>query len=441
MRKQQKLHRTSRWNMEFLSSKGEMPEELKELLNQECQEEMCEQQKLNHKARQDMEWFFSKYMHEEKKLNHKDIVKRCQEEMHEQQKQNRKARQDMALLFLKDMHEEKKLNHNIREDKNHKICEDMELTSKEVRGDAMKCVPMRFSSIWDATTLEDMERSLTDSVYEPYSNRVKQSQTMPKSESCSYVKHKSHQKNEDSTAFDDVSKSIDAPPALGEAAHGVLSSDGRVAQQKYMVCIPHLHPKRFTGLIRALMATFRDIVGFYKKAEHGSVWLNVYVEFKTEEAMKNALAVGKVQLGDKICHIIKGDYSIFTSVVRITRLSTDISKRELKAICESYGKVDAIKKHATGAIDVFYDLEERGNMENILKRLNEFRFNGSTWMAAAAPALHPSTPKEMLKSPEGRAWHGDHSLMILFKMETGLDAVSVMFEDLKELLMGDHPST
>ncbi|KAH7444440.1 hypothetical protein KP509_02G078400 [Ceratopteris richardii] len=217
-----------------------------------------------------------------------------------------------------------------------------------------------------------------------------------------------------------------------EAADQFPSNSDGTAKPKYMVCVPSLPCSSNPGLIKSAMAVYGEVTGFFKKHVAGER-LNVYVQFKTAEGMERALAVGRMQLGHRTCSIVKADHSVFSSVVRVFRVGYDIDESQFRSICEAYGKVDYIKKRGLGIYDVAYGMKELGNMSNILASLNEVELNRRTLAAISAPVLHPSVQKEALKTPEGKVWHELQSNVIIGKIEAGLSAVSVAFEDLKEL--------
>ena len=59
--------------------------------------------------------------------------------------------------------------------------------------------------------------------------------------------------------------------------------------------------------------------------------------------------------------------------------------------------------------------------------------NQRRWVALPAPILHPEAKKAVLKTSEGKAWHASQMKQMLNKIEVGLDAMSICFEDLKSL--------
>jgi hypothetical protein len=69
-----------------------------------------------------------------------------------------------------------------------------------------------------------------------------------------------------------------------------------------------------------------------------------------------------------------------------------------------------------------------------LNSLNEVTLNQRRWIASVAPALHPGAKKEVLSTSNGKAWHAAQSSQMLSKIEIGLDAMSICFEDLKALI-------
>ena len=69
----------------------------------------------------------------------------------------------------------------------------------------------------------------------------------------------------------------------------------------------------------------------------------------------------------------------------------------------------------------------------LLYSLNEVTLNQRRWIALPAPALHPDAKKDVLCTSNGQAWHASQSSQMLNKIEIGLDAMSICFEDLKSL--------
>ena len=65
--------------------------------------------------------------------------------------------------------------------------------------------------------------------------------------------------------------------------------------------------------------------------------------------------------------------------------------------------------------------------------LNEVTLDQRRWIALPAPTLHPDAKKDVLCTSNGQAWHASQSSQMLNKIEIGLDAMSICFEDLKAL--------
>ncbi|KAI5060248.1 hypothetical protein GOP47_0024668 [Adiantum capillus-veneris] len=220
-------------------------------------------------------------------------------------------------------------------------------------------------------------------------------------------------------------------PSSREAAYQASSNSDGVSKQTYMVCIQNLPGSCNPSMVKASMAIHGEVTGFFKKPVRDR--LSAYIQFKTAEAMESALASRKLQLGSKTCYITRSDQSVFTTVVRISKVGNDIDEGELRSVCELYGKVDDIRKRAYGVFDVFYDVKELTNIPSILSSLSEVHNNRSAWFAFSAPLVHPSMEKEVLKSPEGQSWHNIQVNHAINRVEAGLDVVSVLFEDLKQL--------
>eukprot|EP00250_Pteridium_aquilinum_P015853 c22801_g1_i1 orf=120-1838(+) len=219
------------------------------------------------------------------------------------------------------------------------------------------------------------------------------------------------------------------PSNTSEATH--QPSNNRVSHTGYMVCVQNLPASSNPAQIKASMAMHGEVLGFFKKTVRNDC-LNVYIQFKTAEGMEGALAARKLQIGGKAFLIVRTD-SVFTTVVRLSKVSLDTSESQLHLICGRYGSIDSIKERASGIFDVFYKVKELPNMTNILGSLNQVMHNRSTWFALPAPILHPTVQKDALKSTEGQAWHELQSYQAKNRIRSALDNVSVLLEDLEEL--------
>ncbi|MCO5560406.1 hypothetical protein L7F22_014021 [Adiantum nelumboides] len=214
-------------------------------------------------------------------------------------------------------------------------------------------------------------------------------------------------------------------------AHQASSNSDGVSKQAYMVCIHNLPPSCNPSMVKACMAIHGEVAGVFKKPVRDR--LSAYIQFKTVEAMESALASRKLQLGSKICYVTRADNSVFTTVVRVSKVGNDTDESQLRSVCEQFGKVDDVRKRAYGVFDVFYDVKELMNIPSILASLSEVNLNRSTWFALPAPLVHPSMQKEVMKSLDGQSWRDIQVNNAINRIEAGLDAVSVLFEDLKQL--------
>lgn len=86
--------------------------------------------------------------------------------------------------------------------------------------------------------------------------------------------------------------------------------------------------------------------------------------------MESAIAAQKLQLGGKYYHIARTD-PVFSTVVRLCKVTGDTTERQVSLICGKYGSVDNIRRRSSGVYDVFYQVKELPNMTSILGRYLE----------------------------------------------------------------------
>lgn len=221
-------------------------------------------------------------------------------------------------------------------------------------------------------------------------------------------------------------------PLAKEAASPPHSrQNNSIPRTGHMVCVQNLPSSCNPAAIKSAMANHGEVLGLFKKAI-GNDFFDVYVEFKTEQSMEAAIASRKLQIGSKSFVILKKD-KVMSTVVRVCKVSSGTSEKQLLSMCGKFGSIDDIRKRVNGIFDVFYEVKELPNMTRILASLNEVTYNRSTWVATQAPFVHPLAQNDLLKSQEGQAWHSTQINQALFRIETGIDGLAVFLEDLKEL--------
>ncbi|MCO5602508.1 hypothetical protein L7F22_056641 [Adiantum nelumboides] len=200
----------------------------------------------------------------------------------------------------------------------------------------------------------------------------------------------------------------------------------------YVVCVHNLPSHSNLALIKEALSIHGEVVSSFKKPDsNGSC--SAFIEFKMSEAMDEALTVRWLQIDSKSFGIVRADSPI-TTVVRLSRVSASTTDTQVQAMCEKFGNLDQIRKRGNGVYDVFFKTGELSNMFAILDSLNEVTLNQRRWVALPAPLLHPGVRREVLKGGEGQAWHAQQLSQTLGRLEMGLEAVSVYFEDLKALV-------
>lgn len=200
----------------------------------------------------------------------------------------------------------------------------------------------------------------------------------------------------------------------------------------YIVCVQSLPVQSNLALVKEALSIHGQVISSYKTPNaDGSC--NAFFEYKTAEAMDDALASRWLQMDSKVFGIVRADSPI-TTVVRVSRVSANTTDSQLQAMCEKFGSIDNIRKRGVDVYDVFYKTGELSNMSAILDRLNEVTLNQRRWVALPAPLLHPGVKREALKSSEGQAWHAHQLSKTLSRIEMGLEAVAIHFEDLKSLV-------
>ncbi|MCO5552716.1 hypothetical protein L7F22_006233 [Adiantum nelumboides] len=211
-----------------------------------------------------------------------------------------------------------------------------------------------------------------------------------------------------------------------------LNSSMSTLPSGHVVCVHNLPSHSNLALIKEALSIHGEVVSSFKKPNlDGSC--SAFIEFKTSEAMDEALTVRWLQIDSKSFGIVRADSPI-TTVVRLSRISASTTDTQVQAMCDKFGNLDQIRKRGNGVYDVFFKTGELSNMCAILDSLNEVTLNQRRWVALPAPLLHPGVRREVLKGGEGQAWHAQQLSQTLGRLEMGLEAVSVYFEDLKALV-------
>lgn len=83
--------------------------------------------------------------------------------------------------------------------------------------------------------------------------------------------------------------------------------------------------------------------------------------------MDGALASRWVNFDSKAFSIVRADAPI-TTVVRLSRVSTETTDSQLFSICEKFGSLDNIRRRGNGVYDLFYRVNELSKMSTILDR-------------------------------------------------------------------------
>lgn len=204
-----------------------------------------------------------------------------------------------------------------------------------------------------------------------------------------------------------------------------------VSRPMTTVCVQNLPASCNVALIKDALSVYGEVTGSFKRVfANGSCVC--YIEFKTDEAKEEALAVRWIQLDSKVFPIVRVDRPLST-VVRLYKVSMETTESEILLACKGCGNIDSIKRRGNGVFDVYFKVDELPNILKILDSLNEVTIHRSRWVAIPAPVLHPAVKKDFLKSREAQAWHLSQMNRMLNRIEAGIENVSVFFEDLKVL--------
>lgn len=252
-----------------------------------------------------------------------------------------------------------------------------------------------------------------------------------RSSSYHEVKRISSHEAKSVSSHESKSASMERPVRAPSNANEVTSATTRTKYPGYTVCIRNLPSHGNLALVKEALSLHGEVISSFKKSNSDGT-CNAFVEFKTAEAMDGALASRWVNFDSKAFSIVRADAPI-TTVVRLSRVSTETTDSQLFSICEKFGSLDNIRRRGNGVYDLFYRVNELSKMSTILDSLNEVTLNQSRLVALPAPLLHPAIRKEVLKGSEGQAWVASQLSQTLKRIECGLDTVSVCFEDLKTL--------
>ncbi|KAH7297046.1 hypothetical protein KP509_26G050800 [Ceratopteris richardii] len=200
----------------------------------------------------------------------------------------------------------------------------------------------------------------------------------------------------------------------------------------HIVCVKNLSNQINLGLIKESLSIHGEIESSFRQANPDGSYC-AFIEFKTAEAMDEALACRWMHFDGKVYAIVRTDSPI-TTEVRIMRVSQPTTHIEFRNACTRFGNVEFIRRRGDGIYDVSYSPSELPNMSKIVDSLNEVTLHRSRWLAVPAPTLPESMRKSILSKSEGQAWHAEQLRQVISGIEAGLQKVSISFEDLKALV-------